>query len=1175
MLKAIYLYELRSLLKQPAPYIYAMVFFTIALLSMLGIGGYFDGVAETDEAVRWLNSAHEITFIFQYFNRFFLFLLPALIGMVIYKDFKHRVHPILYTYPIRKLDYLLGKFLSALTVVVSITFSVGIAFLLGEIILGQDNPLIGPTNYGGYLSAYGFFVLPNVFSFGLIIFSVVAAFRNIYAGFIAVIFLFILQVLMDHLFADYPILYALFDPFGQNAISYETQFWTLAEQNTQAIPLWGMILWNRGLWISLSLGVFYLFFKQFQLEQETFRLFPGIRKRIQKKDSAIQLSQKREPAQAGLKPNRMDFTVRHELKAMLKLSIIDLRFIIHNWLFCGLVFLGILALVFALGRVTNSGELTYLPLTRIMLSVPMYFFSAIIVLLTFIYSGMLVHRCRMVGSDQLIDVTPTSNWVLLGSKVLALIQVQVLLLLLLMLCGIGLQVYNGFYHFEIGLYLFHLFLITFPILVIWAAISVFTHTLMPNVYLGLFLLLLLWLGKDQLPQLGIESFLLRFNSAPQLVYSDLNGFGHGLRANAMVNTYWLLFAGMMLVLSYLFWERGLSYTLKERFKEAIKRLNAVVLLFLLPLFFFFCILGIEIHQEENSPLKTPGNDKEKLEKFRANFGKYRSVAAPKITSVNLDIQLYPTRNSFVATGSYLLVNKTSRDLDTILVKRGYDEITRYNFDTPARLIQEDIDMQFAAHLLEKPLPPGDSMRMEFTIKNKPNTLFYQNSTVLRNGTFLRTDILPRLAYFLDASVSAPTDSLAGRTNFYSPDADLVEIETRMSTHSSQTALAPGRLLKHWQENERNFFHYKTTEKVKFAFSFHSGNYAVDKNKYAGIDLETYHHEKHPYQLGDMVEGLKAALDYNSHFFGPYQHQEVRIVAFPHTQGTYASVMANTIPTSEVRFVLNHKDVGDQVNLSFYVQAHELTHQWWGNQLVPADALGAKMLTESITEYLSLRIYEKYFGQEKALHFLSLQRQRYLRGRAKETGAESPLYLVEPQQEYIAYGKGAMAFNTLRYHLGEEKLNSILNRFLQKYKFRTDRYPTSLDLISHLKQAIASEYHYIISDMMESIVFYDNSIKEVKELTDQGVEITFEVKKLDASLANELAAAGVMINFGQYDKEGNLLRVDSVGAFASGAHKVTLQRAPGAKSIVLDPLLHFIELDINNNRKYLKSKIAGQ
>ncbi|MBK8652617.1 MAG: hypothetical protein IPN20_01495 [Haliscomenobacter sp.] len=72
-----------------------------------------------------------------------------------------------------------------------------------------------------------------------------------------------------------------------------------------------------------------------------------------------------------------------------------------------------------------------------------------------------------------------------------------------------------------------------------------------------------------------------------------------------------------------------------------------------------------------------------------------------------------------------------------------------------------------------------------------------------------------------------------------------------------------------------------------------------------------------------------------------------------------------------------------------MQAHELTHQWWGNQVVPADALGAKMLTESIAEYISLRIYERYFGQEKALHFLSLQRKRYLEGRTTETGKENP------------------------------------------------------------------------------------------------------------------------------------------------------------------------------------------
>jgi len=251
-------------------------------------------------------------------------------------------------------------------------------------------------------------------------------------------------------------------------------------------------------------------------------------------------------------------------------------------------------------------------------------------------------------------------------------------------------------------------------------------------------------------------------------------------------------------------------------------------------------------------------------------------------------------------------------------------------------------------------------------------------------------------------------------------------------------------------------------------------------------------------------------------------------------------------------------------------AHELTHQWWGNQLVPADALGAKMLTESITEYISLRIYEEYFGKEKAQHFLSLQRQRYFEGRTKQTEKESPLYLVRPDQEYIAYGKGAMAFNTLQYYVGEEKLNTILKEFLEKYKFRADQYPTSTDLITHLKNSIPIEFHYIIKDMMETITFYDNKIIEIKELPNNQLEIKLSIRKMESIQKNEVEAANVFLTIGQYDSDGNLLQIEEVKA-SSGENRVTIYKKQGTTHILLDPFLHLIELNVEDNRQNIVTK----
>lgn len=1165
MFKTIYTFELARLFRQAATYAYFAVFFVIALFSMLGAGGFFDEVPDTPKAARWLNSAYEINFMFHYFGKFLLFLLPAIIGMVIYKDFRNKVYPILYAYPISKPNYLLGKFFSGLTAVLFVTFSIGMAFGLGEWMLGKTHPQIGPTNFAGYAISYLFFIIPNMLAYGLLVFAVVAALRNIFSGFTVVILLFFVQIIVENCFDGNVFLIALFDPFGQNAAAYETRYWTIAEQNNQQMPVFGVVLWNRILWATISLAGFGIFYKKFQLEQEPFRLFHkqfGKRNVVEKTGHNLLLKTNHRT------DVRLDFSLGQQLIAMGKLSAYNFRFIVKNWLFYLLVLFALLALVFALERMTIRGDMTYLPLTRIMLAVPMFFFSTVIILQTFIYSGMLVHRSRMASMHQLEDATATASWVLMGSKVLALVQVQLLLLFTMMACGIGLQVYHHYYHFELGLYFFHLFVLTFPILAIWAAVSIFVHTLLPNLYLGLFTLLLAWLGKDQLPRLGIESHLLLFNTPPPLTYSDMNGFGNGLMAHHLVNAYWLVFAGCLLILAFLFWQRGFTDSVRERLEIAVQRFRGIIAYIALAGFLLLLFLGFLISQEENSPFKATVNDDHRLKKFRAEFEKYQSIAQPKIVAVKLNLELFPESHFFSAKGDYLIVNNTMYPIDTLLVRTGYDEITDYYFNTPSRIAQEAVDLNFAVLVLEKPILPNDSLRMHFEIRNKPNTVFCQNSAVLKNGSFLRSDILPRFGLWGDHALREPSDSLAKKLNFYTKDADLVEMETLISTSHRQTAIAPGYLQNQWTKGDRNYFHYRTKEHVKFAFAFNTGVFSVYKSEHQGIGLEIYHHPSHKTNLKDMVAGLKAALDYNTAYFGPFQHREVKIIAFPLTEGSYASVMGNSIPTSEVRFVLRNTALGNRVNLPFYVQAHELTHQWWGNQVVPADALGAKMLTESITEYISLRIYDKYFGPEKARNFLSLQRQRYLEGRTGETNQESPLYLVRPDQEYIAYGKGAMAFHTLQHYVGEEKLNSILRSFLEQYKFRTDQYPSTIDLIAHLKKSLPGKFHYIITDMMESILFYANKINAVLKLPKNQLAITFTLSKFDQTLKQELSAQDVFIEIGQYDQEGRLLGIHQCRV-SSGENKITVPQMPKAKKIVLDPHLHFIELDLEDNSQILQ------
>ena len=377
-------------------------------------------------------------------------------------------------------------------------------------------------------------------------------------------------------------------------------------------------------------------------------------------------------------------------------------------------------------------------------------------------------------------------------------------------------------------------------------------------------------------------------------------------------------------------------------------------------------------------------------------------------------------------------------------------------------------------------------------------------------------------------------------------------------------MANGVLQKEWKQDGRNYAHYKTEFPQKMGIAFNSGEFQVEKSTWNDVKLEIHHHKPHKYTIKNMMSGLKAALEYNSSHFSSYPHKELKIIEFPLSEGTYATLFGNTILTSEVRFGVNTKEE-DKIDLSFYVIAHELTHQWFGNSLLPKDVLGAVMLTESITEYITLKIYEQKFGKKRALQFLKKQRLRYLKGRIRETQGESPLYLVKAEQDYISYGKGALAFNAIAQILGETKLNEILKSFLNDFPSNEMKYPTTLDFLERLKRETPKEYQYMITDWFEKSVFYDFAINSAsqKEINNSfEILLDFTVKKQNGE-SEDLLPLNDLIEIGFYDKNDTLIELKQVFV-KEIQNKMSFSIHKKPSKIVLDPNILGIDKDVKNN-----------
>jgi ABC-2 type transport system permease protein len=288
-------------------------------------------------------------------------------------------------------------------------------------------------------------------------------------------------------------------------------------------------------------------------------------------------------------------------------------------------------------------------------------------------------------------------------------------------------------------------------------------------------------------------------------------------------------------------------------------------------------------------------------------------------------------------------------------------------------------------------------------------------------------------------------------------------------------------------------------KILNFYAFNSARYEVQKEMYKDISLEIYYHKGHEFNLDRMMAGMKASLDYGANNFSPYQHRQLRIIEFPKTGGTFAQSFPNTIPFSEgIGFIADVDDSDEGgVDYPFAVTVHEVAHQWWAHQVIGADVLGATMLSESVSEYVSLKVLEHQQGKSEMRKFLKKALDDYLQQRTFERKREKAL-MYNDGQGYIRYQKGSLVFYALSDYIGERNLNNALKKYVEKVQFQEAPYTTSIDMVNHIKEATPDSLQYVIKDMFETITLYSNRIVETNttelENGKYQVDIEFEVSK---------------------------------------------------------------------------------
>ncbi len=1161
-------YELKHWIKQPVFGIFLILFFCAGLGMMAFSADIFGESVLSQNTTPFANASSSIFSYFFDIQIFSLFLIPLFLCGTIYRDFQSNTYLVMYSYPFSKTQYISGKFISGFILVIMIQLSFCIGLFTGSIIPGVNETLIGGNIIQSYAFPFLSISLVNTLWIGILTFSIVLLSRSIHTGFVTVILLFVLRRVILFVFSgpDNISTITVIDPFGEFAVLSATSQWTISEINSQTVPLTNTFLLNRLLWTGFSLVIGLATYFSFNpTHSQSFFSFLKSSKKTQKfLELSFEFSQ----------------ILPKGIRSIWQLSSFQFRSIIKSKTFIVLMVVSLLFMFLLLGQVNPEYTTRIYPLTQILLLIPSLFFSFIVMIVTFLYAGFLVNKNLKTGMNTLVDSTQVANHTLLFSRLFTLLKLQAVLLSLIIIGGVSVQLWKGYTLFEWSLYFFHVYGILFISLAIWASMSLFVQTVLKNQYLGFFLLVVFAFGLTGIDSIGIEKDIFAFNEAPIPQYSDLSGYGASLRSFFAHKFYWALVGGILLVGTLLLTRRGFVFSIKERFQIAIDRFSGKISFLLLLLSILFVGTGFSISSfvYPKDDMSTVEIEKRKVV-AEIEIGHLKDMPQPRLKGVQLNIDLYPDERSYTSNGTLFFVNEGSRAIDTLLFSYPNDvTLTGIQRRTYSKIFTDSV-LRVEVLTLSTPLLPYDTLKINFSAFHKPDNWFSEDSKVINNGTFFLADFpiigYPELVASNSSNKSIPSDSDASSNSYIGKHIDLLDTDITVSTALNQTAFAPGKLTAQWTEKNRVFFRYVSSSPIRNGFPIQSGIYNVFNDSLNDIQFKIYHHPTHAFNLDRMMEAMKTTFSYADSSFGSYPFEELRIVEFSRFYGNFAQSFSQTIPFSEFAGFFSRQDSSEnRFDDVFRLTAHETAHQWWGHQIIPADVLGSRFLTESFAELTALNVLEQQYGPEKSALYLETIKTRYFRQRNR-SDRESQLVLVAPEETNVSYARGLLALNSMYEHLGKETFNRVLRNFISDFAFQEAPYPTSYDFITQLKSEIPDSLTYLIYDLFETSTVYKNEVKGYSSRLSPNNEFEIEFQVIASKerkksvhqdtelIPNDENISGYYLQIGAYDSDDKLISLSTVRV-EEGENSLNIRLPQKPFRIVLDPHHILIEQNISDN-----------
>ncbi|MFT3979205.1 MAG: M1 family aminopeptidase [Ferruginibacter sp.] len=1144
-------------------YVLALLFFFLGMLVTAKANFQFPEV--------YKNAPYSIGFLVVLFAPLNILSVTILAAQMLLRERDTNFQHILYATPVKKAQLLVSR-----TLVISLTsafnFLLMIAgFAIGFIFSDDTTALLPHSSAWHFIQPFLLFGIPDIIFCTAVICSIGWLGKNKLMIYVGGLLLYILYIVIA-IFSNSPLmanvspvsdaamaLSAKLDPFGAAAFFDQTRYWNAIERNSDTLRLSGNILFNRALWLGISLVLLLFSMKHFRLATRKNK------KNTVTDNPAITPDSREQPYQPV---PIQDGTHRYGWQVVKSYIKTDASFIFKSIAFI----VAILLLVFVTGmeiysdieagiRLPQRYANTGLMLNNIIRTIPFICLCCIV-----FFSSELIHRSKSNGMHLLENSTPVKTHLVFLAKLLTVCILSFTFISISIFTGIVFQLIYNYNHIDAAGYLSLYYLVLLP-LICSTAIIMCMQALIKNKYAGLaaagaFILLC---HTDIGRAIGIRNPLLRPGAVFSQRYSEMSGWGAYLTPFALTILY---SGGLALLLSLIAVSFRQARSAKRRYLIATSA-------------FVTLLCGTYIFFQANilHPTASTAEQDSWQQQYEEKYRKYQQVPQPAIVSVKTFIDLFPEKNSYHVRGSYCLLNKSGTPIDSLLIYLDRSCLLQELKIANGRLIEKDELFGHYLFKMDRPLMPNDSLQMEFSFQYhwSPFTRHDPFNAVVQNGSFMRiSNYFPLLGYQpgnelenekirAEKKMPAPT-GLLSFADSSTGNKDFIQLDMTISTSKDQTAIGVGELLDSWSREQRSYFHYSPKTPVPFRFAVSSAAYAVKRDSYNGKPVLLYYYPEHFENVDRLIETAKKTLAYCEKNFGPYPYATIRFAEVSSFTSGFAATAypASVFMTENMVF---HVNIGDIKNSDVIneLSAHELSHQWWGGvPLYPADKEGSRLLTETLAMYTEMMMNKAEGDSNSILNMVKLHKTLYFGDRSYYK--EKPLYLMEPGQNFLAYNKGLVSMYQLYLIIGEEKINTALHNLLQQSKYPSAA--VSTDFLAQLYAVSPDSVHSRIDDLFKKIIIHDTRVTkaEVKRNSTGKYDVTVEGNFIkyseDGNGHKTVIDFNGTVDLAIYDKDGRRFMYKAVVANKQFLINVQLDYKPVKVSV--DPDEQLMDPDAEDN-----------